>query len=1141
MKKYVLLLGVYLLSSFFPIQAQILNPTLQNMVPPAPGASALEKFGNIPVSNSTGIPGIGIPVYSYQGTGNGLKFSISLDYHAGGIRVDEVASNVGIGWALNAGGVISRTVRGIPDEKPDYGFMFAGPLPVNQLEGNTGSSLELRQYSQIHASMRDNEPDLFSFNFNGHSGRFIYGKNNDLLVINQQKLKIEKEIGIVSGEPLIKKFIITDELGTTYQFEAAEVITTLGLIWPTAKTYTSSWYLTKISSASGKEHINITYENTGYSYQVSQSLTEVVILPGKPLPSKSPSGSTSAANVSGQRIKTITFPNNVVSNFTYSTTQRQDLPGDHLLQKIDITFGNSKRGVILEHNYSTNRATLSKVTPFSGVSETPSSPYLLEYDPTPLPARFSVAQDHWGFYNTNQGSMIPREGFSAMLNSQVIKMDLQGGNRDTDPERVKAGTLRKMTYPTGGYTIFEMEANRAKDARLSQETVTNVYYRDAFTSVYCTNSNSTITNFPFEGDPNSQTDMKFKLPSVSGYLPGETKIFIELRTPNNTLLDVFEIDPVNPSGTEVELNITKSYLTPGNYTLTTYTQGLSNFYTYIDFSWHETRILNPVKIITGHVQHYVGGLRAKKITDYAFNGQAAGSREYEYLLDDGTSSGTLGVYPVYTYPVYYDYRSTWVFIPPNYTEPYAGQAEAPNALVRSTTSAYFLAYANGSPVTYSKVIERIRNNGQDAGRTERFFSSFYDVPVTLPDALPYTAPQYKEWTYGLLRFEKIFDKDNNLISWKENQYNFTTDNYFQDPVRFENFRGISLTPVKYMYTGQNPVATLHLDYWLMITEPCYFLSRDFYPDAGKPQLVKTISRLHSSPANYVQTEVDYTYDVNNFYLKKEVHKDSRGDILEQQMNYPKDMVSAGNDPTGIYTEMASKNIIESLVEHTLLKNNTPLKYARTNYFKPHNNVYVPLSVEVKNPIGLLDKRIQYEQYDDMGKLLEVSKTGDTKISYIWGYNNQYVVAECSNSLRSDCFYEGFETADGNSSEFKAGKLSRINGYQKNLTALSNGNYMLSYWTKADGSWKLIQTNVNITNNTYSISLSGHIDEIRLHPFNAKMTTYTYDPLFGLTTESDANHRLQYFEYDDFGRLKLIRDENGKILKQIDYQYQSSAL
>jgi hypothetical protein len=85
---------------------------------PSPNAAAFGKYMDIPVSLHTGVPNISIPLHSVSvGT---LSLPVSLSYHSSGIRVDEVASNVGLGWVLNAGGVITRTVQGKRDENNGY-------------------------------------------------------------------------------------------------------------------------------------------------------------------------------------------------------------------------------------------------------------------------------------------------------------------------------------------------------------------------------------------------------------------------------------------------------------------------------------------------------------------------------------------------------------------------------------------------------------------------------------------------------------------------------------------------------------------------------------------------------------------------------------------------------------------------------------------------------------------------------------------------------------------------------------------------------------------------------------------------------------------------------------------------------------
>ena len=96
----------------------------------SPTAASLGKYADIPVNCHTGIPQIEIPLYTVrEGT---LSLPVSLKYHAAGLKVMEPAGWVGAGWSLNAGGVITRKVRGAPDESgtsnaikghfSDYGY-----------------------------------------------------------------------------------------------------------------------------------------------------------------------------------------------------------------------------------------------------------------------------------------------------------------------------------------------------------------------------------------------------------------------------------------------------------------------------------------------------------------------------------------------------------------------------------------------------------------------------------------------------------------------------------------------------------------------------------------------------------------------------------------------------------------------------------------------------------------------------------------------------------------------------------------------------------------------------------------------------------------------------------------------------------
>src|SRR5947199_6292748 len=157
---------------------------------PSPNAASLGTYGDVPVSLYTGVPDISIPLFT--ATGRTLEVPVVLKYHSGGIRVEEIGGWAGIGWTVEAGGAITRTVRGLVDEGAG-GYYCTGNTWYSSTNWPDPSATT---FQNLITQQVDGEPDQFFFNFAGRSGQFVIGPTTadqsikDYRTIPYQKLKI---------------------------------------------------------------------------------------------------------------------------------------------------------------------------------------------------------------------------------------------------------------------------------------------------------------------------------------------------------------------------------------------------------------------------------------------------------------------------------------------------------------------------------------------------------------------------------------------------------------------------------------------------------------------------------------------------------------------------------------------------------------------------------------------------------------------------------------------------------------------------------------------------------------------------------------------------------------------------------------
>lgn len=287
----------------------------KNLIP-SPNSCALVQYADFPVSLYTGTPTIDIPIYTIDL--GGYQLPVSLSYHASGIRVAQEASWVGLGWTLNAGGAIMRTVRGRDDLEEGY-YSNTEEIPEKGEDIVNSNYTRLIYNSSTHLFhdrlIGDTEPDIFYYNFAGYSGRF-YCKcggeklqesdpGNGFISANpEDNLRIEKVY--LNNTTTFIGFKITVPDGTAYYFVQPETkysdvyknerASMSDLYGPYSNfyldviskyEYTTGWYLKDIYYPNG-DRITFDYDEEWNAYvspvSVSQYTYHILAEEGKKFP-----------------------------------------------------------------------------------------------------------------------------------------------------------------------------------------------------------------------------------------------------------------------------------------------------------------------------------------------------------------------------------------------------------------------------------------------------------------------------------------------------------------------------------------------------------------------------------------------------------------------------------------------------------------------------------------------------------------------------------------------------------------------------------------------------------------------------------------------------------------------------------------
>jgi hypothetical protein len=502
-KKMALGLILPLFSTFLFGQTSNLNlKKYIDNTPISPNAAALTKYVGAGVSLNTGMVNYQIPIHEVML--KKINLPISLKYSSNGIRVNEAPSLTGMGWVLEAGGVITRQRNGGVDE---YGQRIELPNNVNVCSQQFYDFIFNYSNPSLYSGF-DTEPDLFTFSFAGYSGKFALDKDKKAFLLPKSNLKID-----VDFTSSAQTFIITTPDGLKYYFggnnateetilNAPNRVCEYGNS-PNDVAVKTAFYLNKIVSSEG-ESVNLYYD----IYCFEQMPVNIIEICNNSIESHLCNGISACpderetyynhAYYRYRILREIVMPGIGRVEFNYASYNVEGSTNSYrqyrILNNIKVINNAQRQIKNFSLNYSYVQTTSGRgslyttlippetIRPFlSNVSNGPEA-YSFEYEnPQGLPVSASLHQDYWGFYNgQNNTNFIPNIGLN------LVQCPEATANRNPYPQYAKFGMLKKITSPTGGYDLIHYEGNTTQQGLVGGVRVQKVVTHDNSTGASTT-------------------------------------------------------------------------------------------------------------------------------------------------------------------------------------------------------------------------------------------------------------------------------------------------------------------------------------------------------------------------------------------------------------------------------------------------------------------------------------------------------------------------------------------------------------------------------------------------------------------------------------------------------------------------------
>lgn len=1023
----------------------------------SPQVTDFMRYGNIPIKKYAGELDLTIPLLSVP-IQDGNNIDISLAYNASGFIPSKKSGIVGFNWNLISAGVISREVRGEADDQLgspqtmdasgqwrhfEHGFIAGirqfgtntGALPTEndllnynetKIRANVDTNTSLyeiryRGFPDDNTTPFETTPDMFSFNFNGISGKFFMASNGSVDVISNNSHKLKIDLSGMNSQPYtticvpryVSEIKITDEKGNKYYFGGESKNLEYSIFLGTnangegsAQTpVINSWYLTKIEFVNGEvlkynyADDKISIENTGVNFCI--------------------------------------FESSFWHGSFYAETKKFIELNDHVNSYAKLT--NSDVQYV---GYGQSHLTASYSSGYSNTFSLVKKAYLsnIEYKDVKLEFNYS---DQDNIYK----------------NTQILSASTYDSRYKSFKQKKLDNILVKHKNVLANRIDFTYTVPNSQYPRTFLSTVTEMGKSPYVLNYDFSNAANTPVphtcaidywgyyNGKLENDPNS-TYPKLT-PGVTYYDNGEFQYTTDVREPDFNFSKMYALQSIQyPTGG-------KSYF---EYEPHTYTKRL------------ERRAISSFLPSLFDVNGIAGGTRIKKIYD-----QDAGNneniREFIYNNDSNQGSGILMDWPRYYFYMTSQTSNTYCPNPVTIlgqTICNGGWSIGYNDKIGYIQSTGFSKNLfEGSVINYSKVLE---NTGK--GSTEDYYTSYIDKPdiffnnirqLTAGTYTPMPAvqnihflPNDRSMERGKLSKHLVKDNNNNLLEETNILYN-------ENPDRFNKFR-----------------VSIDLSNAWMNTLKSYYYDDFISSNITKKYFGNTI----------LQTETKYFYESPDHNMLTKLKTDfGDGNIKETFYQYAHEKNNQN---------LITANMVGIPLEVETRKNGKVISKTETKYENLYPSELFPSSVisyDIQN--NSPSTEVTYDMYL-YGNLQQYNTKEGVPVTLVWGYNNTKVIAKI----------EGIDWAHAYST------------------------VMVTATAKSDLDVDAASEQILIT----------ALDNIRKNStfLNTRVTTYTYDPLIGVTSITPPSGIREVYLYDAANRLKEVRQDNaaGKLLKEFKYNYKN---